>query len=266
MTWLRRLVRLPALVGLLFGGLLTVFLVFPLVSPLRRDAMVRRWSRMLLACCGLRVREVVRTGGEALALHSGGRMLLANHVSWLDIFVINAVAPATFVAKSEIARWPLVGTLVTRVGTVFIERGRRRAVHEVIGALGRRLEAGRRAAVFPEGTTTDGQRVLPFFGNLAQAAIAAKVPVVPIGLRYVDPDGIPSHAAAFVGDDHFMDSVWRITGHPELIAEMHVLPVIDAASGATRHGLAEQARLAISQSLDIALDDTLPAFYRDRAA
>ncbi|MFA7504194.1 MAG: lysophospholipid acyltransferase family protein [Burkholderiaceae bacterium] len=265
MSGLRRLVRLPGLVGLLFGGLLTVFLVFPLVSQTRRDALVRRWSRMLLACCGVRVREVVRTGGEALADQGGGRMLLANHISWLDIFVIDAIAPASFVAKSEIARWPLAGTLVARVGTVFIERGRRRAVRDVITALCRRLEAGGRAAVFPEGTTTDGGRILPFFGNLAQAAIDAKAPVVPIGLRYVDPDGIPSHAAAFIGDDHFLDAVWRITGHPELIAEMHVLPAIDA-SGMTRHALAEQARLAISRSLDIALDDTLPAFYRDRAA
>lgn len=266
MSWLRRLVRLPALVGLLFGGLLTVFLVFPLVSQPRRDALVRRWSRMLLACCGVRVREVVHPGGEALARQDGGRMLLANHVSWLDIFVINAVAPASFVAKSEIARWPLAGTLVARVGTVFIERNRRRAVHEVIGALGQRLRDGRRAAVFPEGTTSDGRQVLPFFGNLAQAAIDSGAPVVPIGLRYVDPDGIPSHAAAFIGDDHFLDSVWRITGHPELIAEMHVLPAIAIAPDATRHGLAEQARLAISRSLALALDDTLPAFYRDRAA
>lgn len=266
MSSLRRLVRLPGLVGLLFGGLLTVFLLFPLVSQVRREALVRRWSRMLLACCGVRVREVVRSGGEALASQGGGRMLLANHISWLDIFVVNAVAPATFVAKSEIARWPLAGALVARVGTVFIERDRRRAVREVIVALGRRLEEGRRAAVFPEGTTSDGRRVLPFFGNLAQAAIEARAPVVPIGLRYVDPDGIPSHAAAFIGDDHFMDAVWRITGHPELVAEMHVLAAIEVASGTTRHGLAEQARFAISQSLDIALDDRLPAFYRDRAA
>jgi 1-acyl-sn-glycerol-3-phosphate acyltransferase len=266
MSWLRRLVRLPALVGLLFGGLFTVFFVFPLVPQARRDALVRGWSRMLLACCGVRVREVVRTGGEALASQQGGRMLLANHVSWLDIFVINAVAPASFVAKSEIARWPLAGTLVARVGTVFIERSRRRAVREVIGTLDRRLRAGRRAAVFPEGTTSDGRQVLPFFGNLAQAAIEAGVPVVPVGLRYVDPDGEPSHAAAFIGDDHFLDSVWRISGHPELIAELHVLPAIDVTPDTTRHELAERSRLAISRALDLALDDRLPAFYRDRAA
>lgn len=266
MSWLRRLVRLPGLAGLLFGGLLTVFLVFPLVPQARRDALVRGWSRMLLACCGVRVREIVRMGGAPLADQDGGRMLLANHVSWLDIFVINAVAPSSFVAKSEIARWPLAGTLVAGVGTVFIERDRRRAVREVIGTLDRRLRAGRRAAVFPEGTTSDGRQVLPFFGNLAQAAIDAGAPVVPIGLRYVDPDGVPSHAAAFIGDDHFLDAVWRITGHPELIAELHVLPAIDIVPGVTRHELADQARLAISGALDLALDDTLPAFYRDRAA
>src|SRR5690606_14597882 len=104
-TRMRRLGRLPALDGFLFGVLSTVFVVFPIVPQARRDALVRGWSRMLLACCGVRVREVVRTGAAPLALQAGGRMLLANHVSWLDIFVINAVAPSSFVAKSEIARW-----------------------------------------------------------------------------------------------------------------------------------------------------------------
>lgn len=264
MAWLRRLVRLPCLLGLLLGGLLTVFLVFPLVAQRRRDWLIQRWSRLLLLACGVRVLEVVHTDSIPLAGQQGGRMLLVNHISWIDIFAVDAIAPATFVAKSEIARWPLAGTLVARAGTVFIERGRRRAVHEVIVALRRKLEAGRRAAVFPEGTTSDGRRLLPFFGNLAEAAIQAAVPVVPVGLRYVDPDGEPSHAAAFIGDDHFMASVWRITGHPALIAELHVLPAIVPGEDSTRQALVQHARHAISERLGLALDDTVPEIFRDQ--
>ena len=122
------------------------------------------------------------TGGGSkvtLALPPG-RLVVANHLSWLDIFAIDALCPASFVAKSEIARWPLVGTLVARAGTLFIERGRRHAVHRLIEHIERSLQAGGRVAVFPEGTTGAGHALLPFHANLIQAAVDAQAPVVPV--------------------------------------------------------------------------------------
>jgi 1-acyl-sn-glycerol-3-phosphate acyltransferase len=163
---LRRLWRLPALVALLLGGLFTVFVIFPLVGSGRREWLIATWSRMLVGSCGAKIRECVAPGAEPLSSMRGrhgagdGRLLLSNHVSWLDIFAIDSLAPASFAAKSEIASWPLAGTLVGRAGTVFIERGRRRAVHAVIQRMGEKLQAGLRAAVFPEGTTSDGRRLL----------------------------------------------------------------------------------------------------------
>jgi len=265
---LRRAWRLPALLALLLGGLATVFAVFPLVGDARREWLIATWSRWLMAACGAQVRERCAPGAQALTAMRGrhgpgqGRLLLSNHVSWLDIFAIDALAPASFAAKAEIASWPLAGTLVARAGTVFVERGRRHAVHGVIQRMGEKLAAGLRAAVFPEGTTSDGRRLLPFHGNLVQAALNAGVPMVPVGLRYVDPDGEPSHAAMFVGDTTFLASVWRITGHPRLIVEVHVMPAIEPAPGLTRQQVAREARAAIAARLGLELDDTVPEALR----
>ncbi|MFM1990467.1 MAG: hypothetical protein RJA99_3424 [Pseudomonadota bacterium] len=263
-----RLWRIPALVALLLGGLATVFAVFPLVGTAGRERLIATWSRWLMAACGTRVVEHVAPGGESLDRLRGrdgpghGRLLLVNHVSWLDIFAIDGLAPASFAAKAEIATWPLVGTLVARTGTVFIERGRRHAVHAVIQRMGAKLSAGLRAAVFPEGTTSDGHRLLPFHGNLIQSALNVGCPIVPLGLRYVDPDGQPSHAAMFVGDTTFLQSLWRVTGHPRLIVELHVLPAIPPSPGLTRQQAAREAREAIAARLGLPLDDSVPEALR----
>jgi 1-acyl-sn-glycerol-3-phosphate acyltransferase len=267
----RRLYRIPALIALLFGGLFTVFAIFPLVGDARREWLIAHWSRLLMRACGARVQEHAAPGAPALSSLRGrhgagaGRLLLVNHISWLDIFAIDSLAPASFAAKAEIASWPLAGTLVARAGTVFIERGRRHAVHGVIRSMGAKLTQGHRAAVFPEGTTSDGQRLLPFHGNLVQAALETQAPVVPVALRYVDPDGKPSHAALYVGDTTFMQSLWLITGHPRLIVQVHALPQI-APEGLTRQEIARRARLAISARLNLPLDDETPESLRTARA
>lgn len=263
MAALRRLVRLPLLLGLLLAGLGIVYTFFPRLSAGERDRYVAVWSRLLLACCGARVRESVAPGAQPFSRHLGGRLLLLNHVSWLDIFAVDALIPSTFVAKADIADWPMAGRLVAQVGTVFIERGRRHAVHAVIQELATRLRQGRRVAVFPEGTTSDGHRVLPFHGNLIESALHAGRPVVPVGLRYVDGDGQTSEAAYFVGDTTFVASLWRIVGHSGLTVELHVLPEIDVGEGEwTRQQVARQAREAIAARLDLELDDTIPEVLR----
>lgn len=246
--------RLPLVIALLFGGLATTFLVFPFGRwPLHRWC-IRVWSRWLLAACGVTFRAVPEDGGERLAaLH--GCMLVANHISWLDIFAIHSLAPSGFVAKAEIRRWPLVGLLVARTGNLFIERGRRRAVHEVIGRLKEAMADGRRVAVFPEGTTGDGTCLLPFHANLIEAAVEAGARVVPIGVRYVDHDGRRATGVDFVGDTTFVGSVWRIIGSPTTVAEVHVLPAIEPAADATRHTIAAQARSALSARLGLELAD-----------
>lgn len=266
---LRRTWRIPWSLLLLFGGLFAVIALFPLMRPARRDATVAAWSAMLLRACGLRTNIHYEPGTLPLAARTGGRMVVANHVSWLDIFLIDAVAPSCFIAKADIARWPLIGTLVGRVGTIFLERGKRHAVHDALVHVAGQLEAGRRIAIFPEGTTGSGENLMPFHANLIQSAVRAGVPVDPVGLRYtglagecVSGDG---GTMDFVGEITFVGSWWRIIGAPGVIAHLHVLPEIPPAvpeDNKARHRVAGEARDAIAVSLGLPLEDNLPETVR----
>jgi 1-acyl-sn-glycerol-3-phosphate acyltransferase len=141
--------------------------------------------------------------------HTGPVLLVANHISWLDIVVMLAAQYCRFVAKSELKAWPLVGPLATAAGTLYIERASSRDALRVVHHMAERLQAGDVLAVFPEGTTGDGVEVLPFHANLLQAAIAAQTPAQAVGLRFVDAWGQPSFAPCYIGDDTFVGSVWR---------------------------------------------------------
>lgn len=253
--FLRTAARAPLVVVLVLGGLLTVVSVFPMLSRAVRDEVVLRWSRMLLGACGVRLRERPADGAGTLAAQTGGFMLLANHVSWLDVFLVMAIAPSQFVAKAEIARWPVLGTLVSRVGTLFIERGKRHAVHRLNRRIVEALDDGLRVAVFPEGTTSDGRQLLPFHGNLVEAALHARAPVIPVGLRYLDADQRPTDAPVFIGKMAFVTSLARILSAPMIIAEVHPLPPAD---GENRQRVAEHARRAIGERLSLPMDDRGP--------
>ncbi len=254
--------RLPLLVGLLFGGLATVLLLFPLFGPAFRRGAIGRWSGMLVAACGISVAYRQHDGAGPLTGLAGGSFIVSNHISWMDIFIIDSQCPASFVAKAEIASWPLVGTLVARTGNLFIERGKRHAVHRMIERIVHSLAAGARVAVFPEGTTSDGRRLLPFHANLVEAAVRARAPVVPVGLRYLDPSGAPSLAIQFVGETTFMQSLLAVLAEPGIRCEVHVLESI-SDPGLKRHDIVERARTALSQCLALPLDDSVPQNLRE---
>ena len=260
---LRRAVRLPALILLLFGGLFTVLALFPLGGERFRRGAIRHWSRMLVAACGVRPAPATVGAGRPLAQLPAGRLVVANHISWIDIFVIHSQCPCSFVAKDEIRSWPLLGTLVARTGTLFIERGKRRAVHRMIEHIERRLQAGGRVAVFPEGTTSDGRRLLPFHANLIEGALRAGVPVAPVGLRYVDGDGDSSAVIEYIGDTTFVASLWRIIGAPAVRCEVIALEEIATGEAASRHEVAQRARSVLAACLSLPLDDELPENLRE---
>ncbi|MBS1162318.1 MAG: 1-acyl-sn-glycerol-3-phosphate acyltransferase transrane protein, partial [Burkholderiaceae bacterium] len=195
-------------------GIVVAATIFPWQAQSGRNRIVRAWSRLLLAICGVRLRVtglplppvIAHTGIEP---GSGGRMLLANHVSWIDPFALNASAPSRFVAKAEIRAWPLLGTLVTLVGALYIERGRRHAVASANHRVRERLKDGETVAVFPEGTTTDGHSLLPFHSNLVAPALEAGAECWPVALRY-NENGEPTKAAAFIGEMSIVTSLWNI--------------------------------------------------------
>jgi len=248
----------PLMLGIIalhvLWGALAAGLLFPLLPARKRDALVRFWSQIALVALGIRL-ELHHHPGAAPIAATRGSLLLINHTSWADVFVVAAVTPARFVAKSDIERWPLLGRFAASVGTVFIERGRRHAVAHVNHAVRARLQAGQSVGIFPEGTTTDGSVLLRFHSNMVQAALEAQAPVVPLGVRYVQ-DGRPTAAAAFIGEMTLAGSMWRILVTPRLTAQLYWLPAIVCA-GQTRQAIAGHARDAIAAAL---------GFEQERAA
>ncbi|MGL4576481.1 MAG: lysophospholipid acyltransferase family protein [Burkholderiaceae bacterium] len=222
------LLLLHVLVGLLIQ--LISFWWLPIGARL---PIIALWSRILLAICGIRL---MRHGN----VPATGSMVVMNHVSWIDIFVLMACAPSCFVAKSEIARWPLLGWLVRMAGTEFIDRGKRHAVRATLHRVRDRMLAGESVAVFPEGTTSDGRQLLPFHANLLQAAVEAGRPVTPIALSYFE-GARHSLAAAYIGDMNLLQSITRIARARQHVARLDVLPPLPV-DGLTRHQLAEQAQ------------------------
>ncbi len=175
-------------------------------------------------------------------------LVVANHVSWLDIFVINSLHPCRFVAKSEIRAWPVLGWLVAQAGTVFIARGSRRELRHTFKGIVSSLELGRRVAFFPEGTTAAQGSLLPFHANLFEAAIDAKVMVQPYALEYLDAHGALHPSVDFVGDMSFAASIVAILSGGAVRARLACLPAFDAR-GAHRRELAASARAAVAQAL-----------------
>mgnify|MGYP001549353160 FL=1 len=220
-------------------GLLTIILLFPRLTPLQRDQRVQAWSLKLLEYLGI---ELVVHGQPPVV---GPMLLVANHISWLDIVVMHAVRHCRFVSKSDVRRWPLIGVLATAAGTLYIERDLRRDAMRVVNVMARALSAGEVLAVFPEGTTGDGVELLPFHANLIQAAITAQAPVQPLALHFRDSvTGLQSQAPSYLGDETLIGSIWRTLSAQGLVAVVS-FGEPQRSNGRTRRTWATDMRLAI---------------------
>lgn len=215
MKTLRALSRLClALIHVVRAWLIITF-TFGKLSPQAQGVRVEQWAREMLRILGvdLCVRGPVPKSGPVL--------LVANHISWLDIVVIHAACHCRFVSKAEVRHWPVLGRLASGAGTLFIERESRRDAMRVVHRMTERLLEGDILAVFPEGTTGDGKTLLPFHSNLIQAAISADRPVQALALRFVDTvTGGVSFAPSYVGSDTLLSSFWRILTAPAITAVM----------------------------------------------
>ena len=232
-------------------GALNVALCYPFIRGSRRLWLKQRWSRQLLGI--LSVRIDARLSGIA-----PGSLLVANHVSWLDIYALNAMRPLAFVAKAEVRKWPLIGWLAARTDTIFIRRGSRQDAVETIGIVAARLRAQQDVAIFPEGTTTDGHCVLPFHGALLQSAIEAQRPLQPVSIAYYDATGRRTTIPAYAGDTTMLESLAAIIACRNLTVRLRLSPAIDP-SGRSRRELAQAARGAISYSLGVPVVEDLEA-------
>ena len=222
-------------------GLWLVAWRFPRLAPDQQQARVQAWSLGLLACAGITLQLRGRPA------RTGPVLLVANHHSWLDIPVLHAARYCRFISKSDVQDWPLVGTLATAAGTLYIQRESRRDALRMVGSMQQALLAGEVLAVFPEGKTGDGHELLPFRANLLQAALAADAPVQPVGLRFVDGrSGATSLAPSFVGDESFLGSVWRTLSAPGITAVVH-FGQPERAQGRERRAWSEALQAAVDE-------------------
>lgn len=232
---MRRVLRLFGLVVLLVAfALEAVFLRLMVWRPLQLQALQTRRLRWWLGCMtvllGLKVRQRGAIAGAPV-------MVVANHVSWLDIVALGSIVPLRFVAKQQVRYWPGLGLLVAAAGTLFIERGSGDQTTRVLDEMTWSLAGGGRVAVFPEGTSTDGSMVRRFHSRLFNAAVRTRVPVQALTIRYL---GQAADCAPFTGDADFASHLWRLLGEKECHVFVRAsLPV--ASIGRTARSLAVEA-------------------------
>lgn len=217
-------------------GLLAASLLLPLADKLFPGREVRGWAQVKWfrgLCRALGVSVSLLPAQEA----GGGRLWVANHISWLDVVVLGAQTPLTFIAKSEIASWPVVGLLARWTGVLFVERGRAMRSGKTVAAMRERLQRGETLLLFPEGTTTRGASVARFHSSLFQAALDAAAPVVPMAVSYRGPH---AELVPFVGDHAFVPHLWRLLGASGIEARLAFASLL--TNHTQRESLARQAR------------------------
>ena len=239
----RRAYRLSRLGLHLLLAVIIAGLLLPNVNRVWGDRLIRYWSRRLLKILGIRVKV------EPPPELQGGALLVCNHVSWLDIYLIFVAKRVHFVSKSEVRAWPVAGWLALQGGTLFLERGRRADTARVNDAMRELMQQGAWVGVFPEGTTSDGRGLKRFLPSLLQPAVELGCPIVPAALRYRTASGEYSPVAAYIDDMSIWQSLKRIVSEPRIIAELSFGEPF--APDAHRRELAMHAQSAVAAMLDV---------------
>ncbi|MDP2028566.1 MAG: 1-acyl-sn-glycerol-3-phosphate acyltransferase [Thiobacillus sp.] len=255
---LRRFIRISLLMLHLVWGMTLAALAFPLFSTAQRDRAITAWARLLLRVLGIRLQV------DTPPTLPDGALLVCNHVSWLDIYLIHAARRVHFVSKAEVRGWPVAGWLAHKTGTLFIERGRRADTARINSEMRALLQSGAWVAVFPEGTTSDGRGLRRFMPSLLQPAVELDCPIVPAALRYRTLDHAYSATPAYINDISMWQSLKRIVSEPGLIAELHFgEPIVPNGH---RRELAAQAEAATARLLGVLPADTSPQTPADLPA
>lgn len=208
----------------------------------RSSDPLSRWCRDLLELLGVDIKI------EGRLPESGPFLLVANHISWMDILLIRSLFPARFVAKEEISLWPMVGAGARRAGTLFIARKRLSSLRATIDQICQNLEDGAPVAVFPEGTTTTGDRLLPFKSGIFESSVRTRFPVLPLAIRYENAPGAPIRSISYTGGESFGASFWRTLGERRITARIILCPPVHPED-LSRKELASHARELLSVAL-----------------
>ncbi|KDN21429.1 lysophospholipid acyltransferase family protein [Amycolatopsis rifamycinica] len=241
----RRVLRFAAAISVVLAALASAPLL--LVAP-GRERLLQLIFRGMLRAFGVRLD--IRGGGDFLTAPAGrGALVVNNHISWLDIVAINAMRPMRALAKKEIAGWPVLGGLVRRGGSIFLDRERLTTLPATMASLADALRTGSLVSVTPEGTTWCGLASGRFTTATFQAAIDGGVPVRPIALRYRLADGRETSRPAFIGPESLIASLRRVAALRGLVLEIHICPEIAPGRAETRRELAALAESAVHSAL-----------------
>lgn len=205
------------------------------LTPTEAQEEVMKWSKRALEIFGAQVKLIGHLSAEQSVL------LVSNHISWLDILLMLSLTPVRFVSKSEVRFWPIIGRFASACRTLFIQRASKRDAKKVVQTMRESLMAGERVAVFPEGTTTKGEEVLPFHANLFESVVVTNAKVQALSILYVAQETQQSISTpSFTGDDTLVGSIWRILGLKSFEIWVCAAKVQDT-NGLERRALAKQS-------------------------
>ncbi|WP_201245811.1 lysophospholipid acyltransferase family protein [Halochromatium salexigens] len=209
-------------------------------SSAATPAIVQWWFRRVTPILGLRMRVEGQQAKSAL--------IIANHISWLDIPVLGALGPVGFLSKAEIRQWPLIGWMAAQIGTLFITRGGNQTA-DLIERIETRMREQRPVVIFAEGTTSDGRQLRGFYPRLLAAGQQPGVDVQPVAIRY-GTNAEPDLNAPFIDDDTLVESLWRVLCQPKTEAQVHFLAPIVGAD-LDRRTLATLCERQIADALEV---------------
>lgn len=251
--YLTRLIRIIRVVLHTFVGIGITALALPFVGKATRLSLTRWWCKCLLNCFNIKV--ITRGSLPDNSLTSA--MFVANHISWVDIHSINSIIPLRFIAKIEVESWPVFGYLVSKSGTLFINRNIRKDAARIIEMTTNSLADGDNVCFFPEGTTTDGTHILPFKSSIVQAAINTQAKIYPVAIFYALPNGNANIEMAYAGETTMIESMLKVFNLKAPVVELHFLTPIDC-HGQTRQSVTKLAFEAINAKLGLPLGPSNP--------
>ncbi len=242
------LIKYLRLIGAFIEAFWILWVRCPRLSREAKWAEIQAWSQRTL--CGMGVTVHLSPESNLSPMFESPQLLVANHVSWLDVLVIQSLQPSIFVAKKEVRSWPVVGAIVQACEVVFVSRGSPSSARQMVRDVSEALAQGYRVTGFPEGTSTEGHAVRHFHANLFEAAIEREVDVHPMALRYVnDQTGEHCLVPAFVGEIGFVESLHKILTAPSITVRLSTGEALPS-KGHTRKSLAQLSHLSVSAQLE----------------
>ena len=225
-----------------------LFVQFPQLDKTAQSLAIQKWSADTLNLLGISV-EVM--GAVDTTTSNTSRLLVANHISWLDPLVIQTLQHSIFVAKHEVSQWPVVGHIAKGCDVVFVNRGSPSSARKMVQSMTAALQKNMCVAGFPEGTSTEGHKVGFFHSNLFEVAVANACEVIALSLRYKDPSTQAMRLEpAFVGDIGFLQSLHRVICAPPMVVQVVVSEPI-RPDGHTRRTLAQLAQSKVESQLQL---------------